>query len=111
MYYTLILYCIYALVGGAISIRDPYICAIHESVPTNHNNCEYSTSHKKKRKVIFQKNDQFYAKLKTCTLLYIRNNIYKNMIYIYIYIYIINLISVTNTVCFHNNYNIQKCQF
>ena len=35
MYYTLILYCVYALVGGAISIRDPYICAIHESVPTN----------------------------------------------------------------------------
>ena len=29
------LYCVYALVGGAISIRDPYICAIHESVPTN----------------------------------------------------------------------------
>ena len=25
------LYCIYALVGGAISIRDPYICAVHES--------------------------------------------------------------------------------
>ena len=23
------------LVGGAISIRDPYICAIHESLPTN----------------------------------------------------------------------------
>ena len=23
------------LVGGAISIRDPYICAVHESVPTN----------------------------------------------------------------------------
>ena len=22
------LYCVYALVGGAISIRDPYICAI-----------------------------------------------------------------------------------
>ena len=22
------LYCIYALVGGAISIRDPYICAV-----------------------------------------------------------------------------------
>ena len=30
------LYCVYALVGGAISIRDPYICAIHESVPTKH---------------------------------------------------------------------------
>ena len=30
------LYCVYALVGGAISIRDPYICAVHESVPTNH---------------------------------------------------------------------------
>ena len=29
------LYCIYVLVGGAISIRDPYICAVHESVPTN----------------------------------------------------------------------------
>ena len=29
------LYCVYALVGGAISIRDPYICAVHESVPTN----------------------------------------------------------------------------
>ena len=24
------------IVGGAISIRDPYICAVHESVPTNH---------------------------------------------------------------------------
>ena len=34
MYYTLI-YCVYALVGGAISIRDPFICAVHESVPTN----------------------------------------------------------------------------
>ena len=22
------LYCVYALVGGAISIRDPYICAV-----------------------------------------------------------------------------------
>ena len=33
MYYTPILYC--ALVGGAISIRDPYICAVHQSVPTN----------------------------------------------------------------------------
>ena len=21
--------------GGAISIRDPYICAVHQSVPTN----------------------------------------------------------------------------
>ena len=29
------LYCVYALVGGAISIRDPYICAVHESVSTN----------------------------------------------------------------------------
>ena len=29
------LYCIYALVGGAISIRNPYICAVHRSVPTN----------------------------------------------------------------------------
>ena len=28
------LYCLYALVGGAIGIRDPYICAVHESVPT-----------------------------------------------------------------------------
>ena len=28
-------HCIYVLVSGAISIRDPYICAIHESVPTN----------------------------------------------------------------------------
>ena len=35
MYYTPILYCVYALVGGSISIRDPYICAIHLSVPTN----------------------------------------------------------------------------
>ena len=34
MYYTPILYCVYALVGGAISIHDPYICAVHESVPT-----------------------------------------------------------------------------
>ena len=34
MYYTLI-YCVYSLVGGAISIRDPFICAVHESVPTN----------------------------------------------------------------------------
>ena len=25
----------YELVGGAISIRDPYICAVHESVPTH----------------------------------------------------------------------------
>ena len=32
MYYTPILYCLYALVGGAISIRDPYICAVHQSV-------------------------------------------------------------------------------
>ena len=31
------LYCVHALVGGAISIRDrTYICAVHESVPTNH---------------------------------------------------------------------------
>ena len=30
------LYCVYVLVGGAISIRDPYICAVHESVPMNH---------------------------------------------------------------------------
>ena len=31
------LYCVYALVGGTIiiSIRDAYICAVHESVPTN----------------------------------------------------------------------------
>ena len=29
------LYCVNALVGGAISIRDPYICAVHGSVPTN----------------------------------------------------------------------------
>ena len=29
------LYCVYTLVGGAISIRDPYICTVHESVPTN----------------------------------------------------------------------------
>ena len=29
------LYCVYALVGGAISIRDPYICAVHESVAKN----------------------------------------------------------------------------
>ena len=29
------LYCVYALVGGAISIRDPYICAAYQSVPTN----------------------------------------------------------------------------
>ena len=35
MYYTPILYCVYALVGGAISIRDPYICAVHQSVPTS----------------------------------------------------------------------------
>ena len=36
------LYCVYALVGGAISIRDPYICAVHESVPTNRTLCLYS---------------------------------------------------------------------
>ena len=35
MYYTPILYCVYALVGGANSIPDPYICAVHQSVPTN----------------------------------------------------------------------------
>ena len=35
MYYTPILYRVYALVGGAISIRDLYIWAIHQSVPTN----------------------------------------------------------------------------
>ena len=35
MYFTSILYCVYALVGMAISIRDPYICAVHQSVPTN----------------------------------------------------------------------------
>ena len=29
------LYYVYVLVGGAISIRDPYICAVDESVPTN----------------------------------------------------------------------------
>ena len=28
-------YCVYALVGGAISICDQYICAVYESVPTN----------------------------------------------------------------------------
>ena len=35
IYYTPILYCIYVLVGEAISIHDPYICAVHQSVPTN----------------------------------------------------------------------------
>ena len=30
------LYGVYVPVGGAVSIRDPYICAIHESVPTNY---------------------------------------------------------------------------
>ena len=30
------LYCVYVLVGGAINIPDPYICAVHESVPPNH---------------------------------------------------------------------------
>ena len=30
------LYCIYALVGGAISIRDPYICAVHECANESH---------------------------------------------------------------------------
>ena len=39
MYYTPILYCVYALVGGAISIRDPYICAVHQCVPTNRTCC------------------------------------------------------------------------
>ena len=36
-YYVLYtyLYCVYALVGRAISIRDPYICAIYETVPTH----------------------------------------------------------------------------
>ena len=29
------LYCVYALVGGEFSIRDPYICAVDESVSTN----------------------------------------------------------------------------
>ena len=29
------LHCVYVLVGGAISIRDLYICAVHESVPSN----------------------------------------------------------------------------
>ena len=29
------LYCVYALVSGEISIRDPYLCAVHESVTTN----------------------------------------------------------------------------
>ena len=29
------LYCVYVLVGGAISIRDLYICAVHKSVPMN----------------------------------------------------------------------------
>ena len=29
------LYCVYAQIGGAISIRDPYICTVHESVPMN----------------------------------------------------------------------------
>ena len=28
MYFNAYLYCVYALVGGVISIRDPYICAI-----------------------------------------------------------------------------------
>ena len=32
IYYTPILYCVYALVGGAISIRDPYIYAVYQSV-------------------------------------------------------------------------------
>ena len=35
MYYTPILYCVYALVSGAISIHDPYTCAVHQFVPTN----------------------------------------------------------------------------
>ena len=29
------LYCVYVLVGGVISICDPYICAVHMSVQTN----------------------------------------------------------------------------
>ena len=33
--YTPILYCVYALVGRAISIRFPYICVVHECVSTN----------------------------------------------------------------------------
>ena len=33
--YTYFILCIYALVGGAFSIHDPYICAVHQSVPTN----------------------------------------------------------------------------
>ena len=36
MYYMPILYCVYALVGGEISIRDPYICAVHQSVNESH---------------------------------------------------------------------------
>ena len=36
MYCTPSLYCVYALVGRAISIRDPYICAVHQCGPTNH---------------------------------------------------------------------------
>ena len=36
MYYMPILYCVYALVGRAISILDLYICTVHQSVPTNH---------------------------------------------------------------------------
>ena len=30
------LYCIYALVGGSITICDPYICVVHEFLATNH---------------------------------------------------------------------------
>ena len=30
------LYWVYALVGRIISIRDPNICVVYESVPTNH---------------------------------------------------------------------------
>ena len=35
MYYTPVLYCVYALAGGAISIRDRISVPFHESVPTN----------------------------------------------------------------------------
>ena len=34
------LYCVYALVGGAISIRDLYICDVH--VPRVHNILSYT---------------------------------------------------------------------
>ena len=42
MYLNGYLYCVYAVVGGSISIRDPYICAVSR-VCTNESHAVFTT--------------------------------------------------------------------